>query len=138
MAIKLSSLLLIRFFDNDYISSLGNDFILNIWDPHNSDLNTYLNQLWNCSVCITDRAHGAILAGIGDVIPLIIKTTDKSDQIFSLLGVSQLMPNFNYKTNYTLKDLTSIVHNKADILHRLRQKVLANYNQLNNSLDNIL
>ncbi len=109
--------------DNDYISKMQPEYDVNIWNPDKMDFENYLNSLWKCSICITDRAHGAILGAIGNTIPLVIQSSQKSDQIVELLRLEKLLSIINLDKFYKLDDVIQVVNNRNNISKKLNKIV---------------
>ena len=110
-------------FDQDYIGRMEPEFVVNIWQPNKINIDEYLNKLWSCSICITDRAHGAILGAIGNVIPLIIRTSQKSDQIISILKLDSILTQYNNTKFYNIDDIFKVLQEQERLTDKLKQIV---------------
>lgn len=110
-----------EYFDQFYINRTNKEFKVNVWRPNENNLDDYIKHFWECSICITDRAHGAIIGIIGGVLPLVIDTDQKSDQISTLLGLEDLYDGFVIKKYYKVQDVLRITNNQGDLCDKLRK-----------------
>jgi len=122
--------------DKDYIEYLQPEFTVKIWQPHRQKPAEFIGELWQAGFCLTDRAHGAILAAIGQTIPMIIRTSPKSDQIVDLLQLNLLLP-VQPKMFYTLEDIMQTRKDEKEIRPVLTNTVEQNRNLIAGLIHNL-
>ena len=117
--------------DRDFIKYLLPEFETKVWNPHDNDIINFLSSLWECTLCITDRAHGAIIGAIGGVIPLIIKSSIKSEQIHHLLSVNSWGEHLALRENYPQATINQVIL-QQDLI---RKKMLHSIKKLSERME---
>lgn len=112
--------------DQDYINIMQPEFAVNIWHPNKMNFEHYLSKLWECSICITDRAHGAILGAIGNTVPLVIQTSQKSSQIVEILNLNKVLNLISFGKYYKIDDVLEVLNNQTMISKKLDQIIQKN------------
>ena len=127
-----------EYYDHDFINIMQPEFDVNIWNPNKMGFEHYLCNLWQCSVCITDRAHGAILGAIGNVIPLIIQSSEKSDQIVKILKIDTILDLNSYNKFYKLDDLIKVFNDQTNLRQKLILMVQKEIKFLNEKISGLI
>ena len=112
-----------EYFDRMFIKHMAPEYKVEVWQPYEQDIIEFLRKLWACGLCLTDRAHGAILGALGFTLPLIIRTTQKSDQIVNLLQLNKIMPSYSDSTFYQFEDIENVLESKEMHLSKLKNRL---------------
>lgn len=108
-----------HFFDDDMIKVFRKNYQVQVWNPENQTMDSYLCHLKECEVCVSDRAHGSLVAGIMNIPTLIIKSSLKSSQVMNMIGVSPKITKVEFKSKYEAIDIELLLTNKDVIKQEL-------------------
>jgi len=125
-------------YDLDYIDRMKPEYDVNIWEPHKNTIDEYMKELWTCSICITDRAHGAMLGAIGNVIPLIIRTSRKSDQVQNILNLDNALSMVGYNKFYKLDDIIKVQNDQENLSAKIQHIVRNNKKVINMNINSMV
>jgi polysaccharide pyruvyl transferase WcaK-like protein len=73
--------------DNEFINRFEKDFSISVWDPVNTSVNEFITELASCSLMISSRAHGAIVAACLGLPTICLEIEPK------LAAVSAMLPS---------------------------------------------
>lgn len=94
--------------DAGFIIECQKFFNVDIWQPHNISLNNYINRLQECTILVTERAHGAIIGSILGCVPYFASPNFKMKQIISLFKNTSSKHSMEFKEGLELQDICQI------------------------------
>ncbi len=102
--------------DQEFITRFAKDFPISVWDPVNMSVNDFVAELSSCSLMISSRAHGAIVAACLGIPTVCIGIEPKLAAISAMLPTSSVLVRPDDQ-----KSVMNAVNESLDKLEILKQ-----------------
>jgi polysaccharide pyruvyl transferase WcaK-like protein len=110
-------------FDRDMIETFADQCQVHVWQPEKDSMEDYIQQIKECELCLSDRAHGTLVATNLNIPNLIIKSSLKSMQVADMAGVLESISGVEMKRDYTVEDVEILQENIPEVKKALAELV---------------
>lgn len=132
---------IVKFFSFDrnadlkFIEKVSGHYEINLWNPEHIKLIDFLQDLKNCDLVITSRAHGAILPACLGIPGICLDIEPKLRNVSGMLKNSYLLHSSSLEE--LINEVSNVFHNYKYYKNQVRYDVEANKKQLSHAISEL-